>query len=466
MKGRFIVRVLIEGVRKMAKKFFGYAIPSVIAMWLYSFYTMVDGFFVSRAVGPMALAAVNISMPYVNFIFGVSMLCSAGASVVVSIYLGRGEKPCARDAFMTNAAVLLAVSLVMTLASMLLTERISKALGATPALMEDVSGYLGTIFPFTVFFIMAYFLEVMARADGHPRLSAASVASAGITNIALDYLFVMKFGWGVKGAALATGIAQAVSVSLLAAHFIWGKTNLGFARFKPDLSFVIKGVGLGMGDFTTELSVGAVIFLFNNAILRVIGESGVASYTVMAYATTLVVMTMCGIAQGMVPLASYHHGRGDAPVCGGLLKIALLTSLACGAGWFVCMEAFTGTFVSAFISPVKDGELYAETVRSFRIYGVSFIFIGVNVTLASYFSSVEKPVYGVILSASRGIVVIAATLWAMARAFGAAGIWLSPTVSELICVGISFALFRLMKRANGTNGTNNVNSADGGVSAE
>ncbi|MDR1471915.1 MAG: hypothetical protein LBS75_05265 [Synergistaceae bacterium] len=430
----------------MGKKFFGYAIPSVVAMWLYSFYTMADGFFVSRAAGPMALAAVNISMPYINFLFGVSMLCSAGVSTVVSIYLGRGESARARDAFMTNIVTLLSLSLVLTLASLFFARRIFSALGATESLMPDVEGYLGAILPFSAFFVMAYFMEVMARADGHPKLAAASVAVAGASNVALDYLFVMKFGWGVRGAALATGIAQALSVFLLFIHFMWGRTKLGFVKFKPDPSCMIRGVALGMGDFVTELSVGAAIFLFNNAIIDVIGEGGVAGYTVMAYAATLVVMTVSGVAQGMVPLASFHHGRGDSARCGRLLKLAILTSVVCGVGWFACLEMLTGEFVSLFIDPADDAALHSTTVRAFRIYAISFIFVGVNVTLASYFSSVERPAYGVALSAARGIVVIAVTLHAMPRAFGAAGIWLSPTVSELICTGIALALFMMMKR--------------------
>ncbi|MDR1915293.1 MAG: hypothetical protein LBQ58_01810 [Synergistaceae bacterium] len=424
----------------MRKEFFSYAIPSVISMWLYSFYTMADGFFVSHAVGPMALAAVNISMPYVNFIFGLSILCSAGASTVISIYLGRGEIKSARDAFMTNLVVLLFISFLVTLISLLLKDEISTLLGGTPNLHADVSGYLGIIFIFDTFFIITYFLEVMTRADGHPRLATISVALAAAANIALDYLFVMKFGWGVKGAAFATGIAQALSASWLIAHFKWGRTKLGFVLFKFSKSFIIRGVGLGVGDFVTEFSVGAMIFIFNKTILRVIGETGVVSFTVMAYATTLVVMTMSGIAQGMVPLVSYHHGRRDDTVCRRLLRLALCTSLACGVGWFVCMEIFTGTFVSAFINPLKDYALYADTVRFFRIYGISFIFIGINVTLASYFSAVERPIYGIILSSSRGLTVAAITLYVMSSAFGATGIWLSPVVSESVCACIASAI--------------------------
>jgi putative MATE family efflux protein len=349
-------------------KFFAYAVPSVAAMWVFSFYSMVDGFFVSLADGPLALASVNIAMPFVNALFGISILCSAGASTVVSICLGKSRRKEARDAFMTNLVTLVFLSLVLTALCVCFAGGAARFLGATPNLFEQVESYLRIISYFVVFFIIAYYFEVTVRADGYPKLAAASVGVAALANIALDYVFVVRFGWGVAGAAWATGIAQLLSAAVLAVHFLGRRTQLGFHAFSYKLRHVVRSVRLGAGDSVTEFSVGIVIFLFNNRVLHVIGEEGAASYTVMAYVTTLVVMTMSGIAQGLQPLAAYFHGLGDKSGGSYLLKLALKTALLCSTGWFLIIEMFPGAFVSLFIDRAAYAELHAASARALRIY--------------------------------------------------------------------------------------------------
>lgn len=428
----------------LRKKFFRYTIPSIAAMWVFSFYSMVDGFFVSMGNGPMALASVNVAMPFINLLFGLSILCSAGASTVISVCLGRGEMREAKSAFMTNLVSLIAFSLVFTGVSLVFNEKIALFLGATPNLFGDVSDYLRIVSYFIFFFIVTYYFEVTVRADGYPKLAAISVGIAAVSNIALDYIFVIRFGWGVPGAAWATGIAQLLSCFILATHFLTSRTKLGFGKFVYNLSHVTRSIRLGIGDSVTEFSVGVVIFLFNNRILAVIGESGIASYTVIAYVSTLVVMTMSGVSQGMQPLVGFCHGRGDSESCAYLLKLALKTAVFCSVAWFAVMELFPGAFVSLFIDKTVAPEIYAQTIPAFRTYAISYLFIGVNVVLATYFSSIERPAFGINLSLCRGLVVIALTLFAMSKALGESGIWLSPTVSEVICVAIAGAsLFAL-----------------------
>ena len=432
--------------KNIARQFFKYALPSVVAMWVFSFYTMVDGFFVAWGVGPMALASVNIAMPFVNFIFGLSILCSAGASTVISIYLGKGDKVRARDAFMTNLATLVGIAALLTAVCLVFMDELAVFLGATPNLFEDVKSYLSIITCFVVFFIVAYFFEVTVRADGFPKLAAVSVLVAAIANIALDYLFVIVFGWGIEGAAWATGIAQVLAAVVLFVHFVGKRTQLGFQRFRYRLGYVKRSVRLGIGDSVTEFSLGIVIFLFNNRILHVIGEHGVVSYTVIAYVTTLVVMTVSGISQGMQPLVGYAHGRGDGGACHFLLKLALGSATVSAIAWVAVVELLAGPIVSVFIKESTEAVLFTSTVSAFRVYALSYLFVGVNVVLATYFSAIERPAYGIVLSVSRGLAVISLTLFIMAAAMGAAGIWLSPTISEVLCLGVAFAAYRLMSR--------------------
>ncbi len=429
----------------MRNRFFEYAVPSVLAMWVFSFYTMVDGFFVAWGAGPMALAAVNIAMPFVNLIFGLSILCSAGASTVISIYLGRREAGRARQAFMTNGVFLCVLSVAMTIACLVFIDPLVRFLGGTPALFADVKTYLRIIVSFTAFFVVAYYLEVMARADGFPKLAAIAVVVAAAANIVLDYLFVIVMGWGVAGAAYATGIAQALSAILLGVHFAGKRTRLKFGAFRFRFAAVVRGMRLGFGDSITEFSVGAVIFLFNHRILQVIGERGVVSYTVVAYVTTLVVMTMIGIAQGMQPLVASYRGARDTAGCDAMLKLALKSAVICGVIWSLAVKFFAPTFVALFISPSADPVLWESTVDAFELYSLSYAFVGIGVVAATFFSAIERPGYGVVLSLARGVVIVAIVLAVLPEFFGASGIWFAPVVSELICVAVAAALFHKLR---------------------
>ena len=426
----------------MGRTFFKYTVSSVLAMWVFSFYSMADGFFVSIGVGPLALAGVNIVMPFINVLFGVSILCSTGSSMVISMSIGKGDMGRAKQVFMTNLVFLGGLSVAISALGLFFVDELVVFLGATPALFPYVKSYISITLLFVFFFITTYYLEVITRADGFPKLAAFAVVLAGVSNIVLDYFFVLVFRWGIAGAAWATGIAQVMSTLLLLGHFLGRRTNFGFCRFRFDPGAVFRSMRLGLGEAVTEFSLGAVIFMFNHRLLQITGEVGVISYTVMAYITTMVLVTMTGISQGVQPLLSYHHGKGDREACSYLLKVALKTAVVCSVVWFIIAEVFTGEFVSLFINPVNDGHIHDLTVDAFRIYAISYIFIGANVILSTFFSSVNRPLYGVAISVSRGLVLIALALIALPMAFGVMGIWISPIVSEAVCFFFAALLLR------------------------
>lgn len=430
----------------LRKKFFNYAIPAVLSMWMFSLYTIVDGIFIAIGVGPMALASVNLAMPFVNLILGVALLFATGAAAYISILMGGGEVEKAKQAYMTTLLTLVAIGLSITGFAYIFQDELVRFLGASESLHEYTRGYLVTVVYFAVFQILAYFFEVMSRTDGYPKVATTSVVIAGVFNVVLDYIFVLVLGWGVEGAAFATGLAQVASVVFLLVHQRFSKRTLVFARFKYDLTVFTKSVPLGIADSITEFSVGIVVFLFNHRILQIIGEEGLVSYTLIAYINTLVVMTMFGLSQGMLPLVGYHYGGGEWGVVDRLLKMGVKTAIALSVVWFVVCEVFTGTLVSLFIDQITDPELYEAAVGDFRTYAFAFLFVGVNVIMSTWFSAIERPKFGIAISLGRALVVAAAMLYAMSALFGATGIWASAAASELICLVISLALHRRHSR--------------------
>lgn len=417
---------------ELRKKFLKFVMPSIASMWVFSLYTIVDGIFVARGVGETAMAAVNLSMPFTSLVFMTGILLATGTSTVISIALGREELGQARDYFNQNLVVTGMVSLALTAVVLLNLDRAAHFLGATEHTLAYVKEYVAVIAVFAVFFTISYNLEVQVKANGAPSVSTLGVLSCALMNVALDALFVLGFGWGVWGAALATGLAQVTSTLVFLLYFLTHRQRLKLGRFRPQLSVYRRILPLGLSEGLNELSNGLVIFLFNRTILGVIGEEGLPTYTIISYVNTLVLMTMTGTAQGMQPLVSFHLGAGEQKSCRRLLKYALVSVTVFELMFFLLGELGAPVIVAAFLD--RESGIFVSSVRALRLYGGVFLVMGFNVVFAGFFTAVERPAAAFVISFGRSLVFLAASLFVLSRLFGETGIWCSPLVSELACL--------------------------------
>lgn len=427
----------------LKKQFFKYLVPSVTAMWIFSLYTMIDGIFVSRGVGETALAAVNIAMPFVNFIFAISMLFSTGASTIISIYIGKNNIKKANEIFSFNLFCMLTISLLITLLCLLNIDRISLFLGATENTFYLVKDYLKIIISFNGFFIISYCLEVLTKADGYPYLAIVGMIISALTNIILDFLFVIVLDFGIKGAAYATIISQGVSFIFFLSHFMSKKSKLTLTKFEFKVKYLKRILSIGFPDAITELTSGIVILLFNQTILRYIGESGIVTYSIICYVGTLVIMTMIAITQGMQPLCSYYYGKEEFKTIKKLIKMGLKAVSISSIAIFIICIVFAKEIVYIFIKD-SSSPLFTYSISAFRLFSSSFLVLGFNVLVSGYFASIEEAFKATIISISRGLIFISLALFSLSFYFGDTGIWIATLISELICLLLSSYL--LLKR--------------------
>lgn len=425
--------------KNLFKQFLRYLVPSVVAMWVFSLYTIVDGIFVSKGVGELALASVNISMPFINFVFAISVLFSTGVSTVIAMYLGKKDLDKASEAFSLNLFTIAILAIIITIISILCLDYLAKILGATSDTIGYVKDYLFIISLFNVFFIVSYSLEVVIKADGFPLLATVGVVISAITNIILDYIFVIKLGYGVKGAAFATGIAQVLSTIFFLSHFLRKISTLKFVKFKFDFNTIKRITSLGFPDCTSELSVGIVTILFNQTLLRLIGQNALISYSVICYVNTLILMTMIGITQGAQPLISFNFGAGEIRNVNHLLKMGLTTVLITSVVVFVSSILFASNITGLFINP-QETHLFNLTVSVFKLYSISFLFVGFNLIISGFFVAIEQPLYSSIISLGRSFILVTISLFLLTKLFGGDAIWITTAVSEFVCLVISLSL--------------------------
>ncbi|MEL7649813.1 MAG: MATE family efflux transporter [Sedimentibacter sp.] len=424
----------------MKRKFLMYVIPSVSAMWIYSLYTMASGIFVAKGINEIALASLSISMPFINGVFALAILFAVGTSTIASINLGNKKTDKASEIFSMNSVILTVISITATAAVLINLDRISYFLGATDKTIVYVRDYLRLMSLYSVFAVLTYYFEVLVKTDGHPQLATIGVGISAVTNISLVYLFVIRMNLGIKGAALASGLSYGASTIFYLVHFIKGNSKLKFVSFKLDLSLIKRTLRLGLADFITEFSSGFITFMFNWTIIRNIGEIGVITYTVIVYLNSFVNMTMAGISQGAQPLASYYYGKDEKKSYSYIFKTSVKTvALVSLAVYAVCMifaEKIAGIYIRS-----EETELLQYSVRALRTFAPTYLLAGFNIIFVGFYSAIEKPVYSMIISIGRGLVVMSASLMLMTELVGPNGIWMSSVVSEVVCLAGATLIF-------------------------
>lgn len=427
--------------RSLLSNFIRFSTATIASLMVFSLYSIVDGLFVARGVGEYAMSAVNLAVPFMNAMFSIALLFAVGTSTIIAIYLGEGKGENANSLFTQNAVLLLVMGVALSVLVIVFLEPFALLLGAEEMTLPYVKDYLLGLAPFAFCFMVSYNMEILVKTDGHPKVALLTVITGCLANCVLDYVAIFLLDWGIFGAAVATGASQLLTVVLYLRHFMSKRSTFHFTRFRFDFSIYRRLLPIGVSDSLTELCNGVMIFLFNHTILRCIGERGLVSYTIIAYANTLIINTTMGISQGAQPLISFHYGRKDESSCRKLLQYGLISAAAVSIGCFVVLWIFAPQLTQAFLG-LEDLALNEYTVDAFRRYGISYLLLGFNVFIGGYLTARERPRGAIAISTGRGLIVQAAALLTLAATLGGDAIWFTPVISEAVVLVLSLLLLR------------------------
>ena len=427
------------------KKFFSYIIPSLSAMIIFSLYSMVDGFFVSKYVGVEALSAVNLSMPFINIVFALGIIAAVGSQTMCGVFIGRKNYMKANKIFSFNIKTVTIFSIILTVLFYFNMDMIAKLLGATEDLKPLVIEYLGHIVYFVPFLMISYNFEVMVKVDGFPRLAVATVITCGLSNVILDYVFVGLMGHGLAGAAVATGFSQVISTVVYLIHFTVGKSNLEFVEVKFSFDTLKSIFSLGVGDFVSEVGIAMIVLFYNIFIIKFLGEKSIATFSVISYVNNLALTCFAGITQGTQPLLSYYYGKKDYDSLKKLFRLATAAIFVTGVVFLAASQLFPERIFRIFLD--VDKETLSYSVESLRKFSISFMITGFNVLIAAVCVSFLKPKYSVTINILRSFVTIYLALFVLTMVEPTL-IWFASALSEGVTLIFAYYFYKRLSREN------------------
>lgn len=419
-----------------------FAWPTIIMLVFMSLYSMVDGAFVARLIGTDALSAVNLIFPLLNVYYAIGIMLATGSGAIVATLMGEGRDREARENFTFMIIVAIVAGALFSIAAWLFLDHLLLLLGAGAGVEQLCREYALPLLPFVPAAMLQMMFQTYFVAAGKPGFGLAAVVLGGLTNVALDYVFIAVLDMGIGGAAFATGLGYTVPATLGLLYFAGNRRGtLRFIRPRFRNAVLLSSLINGSSEMVTNLSAAVVTYLFNMSMLHYIGVDGVAAITIVLYAEFLLSSIYYGFSAGVSPVFSYKYGKGDTDQLRRMFRNSLVFITACSVLAVVASQTMAGPIVSVF-APV-DSDVYDYAVRGFRVFSMTFVFMGFNVFASALFTALSNGKISALLSFLR-FLFIAGSIVFLPRLASVDGIWLAVPMAEMLALGFGvFYLHRL-----------------------
>lgn len=427
------------GTEKIGKLLIRYAVPAMIAMLASSLYNIVDRAFIGHGVGPMALSGLAVTFPLMNLSAALGSMVGVGSGTMISIKLGQKDHESAQMLLGNSVTLNILIGVLFGALSILFLNPILHLFGATEATIGYSREYMLIILAGNAFTHLYLGINCILRSAGHPNKAMAATIGTVFLNTLLDYLFIMVFHWGIKGAAIATVISQVLA-------FIWQCVQLsdkselihltkGTYRLQRDL--VRNMLTIGLSPCLMNTAACFVVLLINRGLLKYGSDVAIGAYSIVNSIGFMIVMMVMGFNQAMQPIAGYNYGARQLERVLRVLYLTLFFGTCVTTLGFIIGEFFPGFCIRIF---TNDPELTAIALNGMRINFLVFPLIGSQMVTGNFFQSIGMPGKSIIMSLSRQLILLIPLLIILPRYFGIDGIWYSMPVSDILSVILGFSL--------------------------
>ena len=416
-------------------KLIKFTLPSIAMMIFTSIYSVVDGFFISNFAGKTSFAAINLIMPVLIILGTVGFMFGTGGTALVARTYGEGKKEQANRYFSLFVYVAFAIGLVLAILGFIFIRPIASVLGAKGVLLDNCVTYSRIILVSLPFFVLQVMFQSLLVAAEKPHLGLTITILSGVINMILDAVLVLLLPQELKlsGAAIATAVAQTIGGIIPLIYFFRKNSSilrLGKTSFNGKA--ILRACINGSSEFMSNISMSLVGILYNLQLLKYTGENGIAAYGVMMYISMIFSAAFIGYSIGVAPIISYHDGSQNHTELKSLLRKSLILIGLFGIGMVISAELLTHPLSKFFVG--YDAELFDLTVSGFRIFALSFCFMGFGIFASGFFTALNDGLTSAIISFLRTLVFQSACILLLPIILGIDGIWISVVVAEFMAV--------------------------------
>jgi putative MATE family efflux protein len=411
--------------------------PAFVGVIAHSVYNIIDRIFIGQGVGAEALSGITSVFPIMIIIMAFGMLVGLGGGVKLSLFLGQKKHDKAEKVLGNVLLLIVLISLIGGILGFAIKQPMLELFGATNNTVNYANDYLNIILYGIIFQTLGFSLNNLIRAEGNARIAMISMLIAAGTNIPLDWLFIMKFGWGVKGAAWATIISMAILSTWVLIHFTSKravvKLKLRQIRLDP---FIIKSiVAIGMAPFFMQIANSFVQGLYNTQLIKYGGDIAVGAFGIVMSVVILIIMSIVALNMASQPIIGYNYGARNIPRVRQTMRYGMVAATVLAFISWGIVETFPSAIISLFNNENK--ELQRIGVQGLRIFSMMLPIVGFQVVVSNYFQSVGKAKVAAFLSLLRQVLVLTPLLFILPDMFGIKGIWMASPIADTIAALIS-----------------------------
>lgn len=427
------------GTEKISVLLRQYAVPAIIAMTASSLYNMVDAIFIGHGVGPYAISGLALTFPFMNLAAAFGTLVGVGASTMASMLLGQKNYDIARKVLGNVVVLNFIIGMAFTVVALVFLDPILYFFGASDQTISYARDYMQIILAGNVITHIYLGLNSLMRSAGHPKRAMSATIMTVLLNAALDPLFIFTFDMGIRGAAVATILAQVVALILTVVWFCDKRELIHFEKgiFRLDRRIVKDSIIIGLAPFLMNFVACFVVIIINMRLKTYGGDLAIGAYGIVNRIVFVFIMIVSGLTQGMQPIAGYNFGAKQMPRVYEVLKKTMIYSTVVLTTGFLICEICPRLVISIF---TDDRELTDIAVHGMRLVVAMFPLVASSMVIGNFFQSIGKPRQAIFLSLSRQLIFLIPCLWLLPIFFGIAGVWSSFIVADALASIVSMIL--------------------------
>ncbi|UWG99082.1 MATE family efflux transporter [Dehalobacter sp. DCM] len=452
------------GEEKVSKLLFKFSIPAIISMLVSAMYNIIDAIFIGHSVGPLGIAAVTVAFPIMMIQMAFGLLVGVGTTTLVSIRLGEQKHDEAQSILGNGFALVLIIALIVSIAGLIFIEPLLQLFGASSDVMPYAKDFTTIILAGSFFMTTGFSLNSLISAEGKPTKAMILSVLGTLINLGLAPLFIFVLGWGIRGAALATVIAQSITAILIVSHFLrpnsYLKILLRNMKLKKEL--IINIMAIGSAPFLVQLAQCVLSAVMNQSLLAYGGDVAISGLGIIYRIMTLIFLPVLGISQGAQPIIGYNYGALQYQRVKRTLVLAISAATIISTVGFILTRAIPTQLIMLFND---DPQLVSFGTNAMAIFLFCLPILGVQVIGSNYFQAIGKPKHAMVLSLSRQVLILIPLLLILPKYLQLQGVLIAAPISDFLSTVITvIALVYEVRRLNQKeNDLVRINTEEGNV---